>query len=162
MLCVQIESVVFVRRNSEGIFLVASTRNQPVRTLVPTNVYFVRLMLLVQYDADGRFVERRGVIYDQTMVSFFVHLMTVVSVTVSYSEWSQETNLGWKNYQSSWQPDTGYDDNSAINHLPLRTFGDNDFYSASMILDLHKDDFNRTCAQGLDVFYVRVSSPPLP
>jgi len=154
------ESVISLRRNRERIFLVTPNRNQPVRTLVSTNVYFVRLVLLVQYDANGRFVERRGVIYDQTMFSLFVHLMAVVSVTVSCSEWSLETNLGWKNYRSSWQPDTGYDDNSGTNRLPLRTFGDNDFYSATMKLDLHTEDFNRECAQGLDVFYVRASLPP--
>lgn len=73
---------------------------------------------------------------------------------VFLSDWSQGNDLGWKNYDSSWNPDTGYSNEVLDSHLPMRTFGDSDFHSAKMVLDLHVEDFNRQCAQGLDVFHV--------
>lgn len=72
------------------------------------------------------------------------------------SEWSLEDNRGWKNYESSWQPDTGFSNNPLDYNLPMRTYGDSDYHSASMLLDLHTEDFNRECAQGMDVFYVNI------
>lgn len=71
-----------------------------------------------------------------------------------FSEWSQGDNFGWKNYESSWHPDTGYNKEVLDSHLPIRTFGDGDYHSAKMLLDLHTEDFNRECAQGLDLFHV--------
>jgi len=72
-----------------------------------------------------------------------------------FSEWSQEfNNYNWKKYNSSWKPDTGYRSDALKGHLPLRTFGDGDYHSATMKLELHTDDMNKECGQGLDVFYV--------
>jgi hypothetical protein len=73
-----------------------------------------------------------------------------------FSEWSQEfNNYSWKKYQSSWKPDTGYNSDALTNHLPLRTFGDGDYHSGTMELELHTEDMNKECAHGLDVFYVK-------
>ncbi|XP_022181306.1 pickpocket protein 28-like isoform X2 [Myzus persicae] len=75
-------------------------------------------------------------------------------------EWSQEfNNYNWKKYHSSWKPDTGYRSDALIGHLPLRTFGDGDYHSATMKLELHSEDMNKQCAQGLDVFYILIHSP---
>ncbi|KAL5234974.1 hypothetical protein ACI65C_002384 [Semiaphis heraclei] len=76
------------------------------------------------------------------------------------NEWSQESNnYNWKKYQSSWKPDTGYRSDALISHLPLRTFGDGDYHSATMKLELHSEDMNKECAHGLDVFYILIHSP---
>lgn len=80
--------------------------------------------------------------------------VTNIRIFTFHSEWSQEENHGWKRYESSWQPDTGFSNNPLEYNLPMRTFGDSDYHSATMMLDLHTEDFNRECAQGMDVFNV--------
>ncbi|XP_022181305.1 pickpocket protein 28-like isoform X1 [Myzus persicae] len=81
-------------------------------------------------------------------------------IVMLFSEWSQEfNNYNWKKYHSSWKPDTGYRSDALIGHLPLRTFGDGDYHSATMKLELHSEDMNKQCAQGLDVFYILIHSP---
>lgn len=139
--------------------------------MVSRNVYFLRSMLFVQHDAHDGFVDRRGVI-KFVMVTDILRFRIARSslrlvqsaiaytirsyVFVPYSEWSQKDDHGWKRYQSSWQPDTGYNDDAPLSHLPMRTFGDTDYHSVTMRLDLHTEDFTKECSQGLEVFYVNI------
>ncbi|XP_025203158.1 pickpocket protein 28-like [Melanaphis sacchari] len=88
------------------------------------------------------------------------NMMPMIDLLNGVDEWSQDfNNYSWKKYHSSWKPDTGYRSDALTSHLPLRTFGDGDYHSATMKLELHSDDMNKECAHGLDVFYILVHSP---
>ncbi|KAF0768530.1 pickpocket protein 28-like isoform X2, partial [Aphis craccivora] len=88
------------------------------------------------------------------------NMMPMRDLLNGVDEWSQEfNNYSWKKYHSSWKPDTGYSSNALPDHLPLRTFGDGDYHSATMKLELHAEDMNKECAHGLEIFYILIHSP---
>ncbi|XP_027853700.2 pickpocket protein 28-like [Aphis gossypii] len=88
------------------------------------------------------------------------NMMPMRDLLNGVDEWSQEfNNYSWKKYHSSWKPDTGYSSDALTDHLPLRTYGDGDYHSATMKLELHAEDMNKECAHGLEIFYILIHSP---
>lgn len=125
-----------------------------MHSLVSRNVYFLWFMLFFQYDAIERCIKWRRV---TIKINVILKNKKIKILSFMYcSEWSQDGNYNWKNYRSNWHPDTGYDDNALANNLPMRTFGEGDYHSATMKLDFHNEDSNEECAHGLEIFYVRI------